>query len=168
MSSKRVKYRVSVPQECQAECPTRVSSKSVRERVRCLFGFFLPRSVNTPVIATKLTHNRDTHIIAHKCIRIYRDPKIMAHKRALSPFQAFETLSVISADDGKRFKRLDVSREVIRGVRGRGGRHGFAGFWVPRWVLRSCNQDPHNDSGPTNHGSQTQKDPKKQSEPTKP
>ena len=74
----------------------------------------------------------------------------MAHKRTLSPFQAFETLSVISADDGKRFKRLDVSREVIRGVRG--GAALICRFLGSKMGVEECNQDPHNDSGPTNHG----------------
>ena len=41
------------------------------------------------------------------------------------------------SDDGKRFKRLEVSREVIRGGVG-GGRLGFAHFGVPKWVVRRC------------------------------
>ena len=93
----------------------------------------------------------------------------MAHKRALSPFQAFETLSVISADDGKRFKRLDVSREVIRGVRGRGG-GGTAlqvfGFQDGCWGVATRTHTTTR--GPQIMAHRHRRTPKKQPGPTKP
>ena len=39
-----------------------------------------------------------------------------------------DTITPKGDDDGKRLKRLEVSREMRRG-----GRRGFAGFGAPKW-----------------------------------